>query len=109
MIESYACILTIFERIISSKMARIIYFGQRYGATLYQFATHPIYLIMPKTGDFCQITGIYRFSGHTDGSIGCHPILEEREIIRWRGETFPATKSCKKSTNWDLLEKHKVL
>jgi len=58
---------------------------------------------MPKTGEVCQRSGIYRFSGHTDGSIGCHPTYEEGEIPLSRGETFPPIRSCKKGAFWTFV------
>jgi len=55
---------------------------------------------MPKTGETCEIEGYYKFAGHIDDSIGCHPTYEEQEIPMHQGNTFPPIKSCRKGANW---------
>ncbi len=58
---------------------------------------------MPKTGETCHQTGIYRFAGHTDRSVGCHPTSEEHEIPLSNGETFPPIRSCGKGVFWQFI------
>jgi len=53
-----------------------------------------------KTGEVCQITGIYRYSGHPDGSTGCHPTWKENDIRLEKGKKFPPIGSCKKIAQW---------
>ena len=58
---------------------------------------------MPKTGEICERSGVYRFAGHTDGSVGCHPTSEEMEIPLSKGETFPPIRSCGKGAYWTFV------
>ena len=58
---------------------------------------------MPKTGEVANVSGIYRFAGHVDGSKGCHPTQDEREIPLAHGETFPPIRSCKKAAIWQFV------
>jgi len=53
-----------------------------------------------KSGDECLLAGIYRYSGHLDDSIGCHPKWEEHDITLEKGEKFPYVGSCKKIAQW---------
>ena len=55
---------------------------------------------MPKTGETCTRSGHYKFSGHADGSRGCHPTADENDIPMSVGKTFPPIKSCKKAAIW---------
>lgn len=56
---------------------------------------------MNKTGEICTKSGHYRFAGHTDGSIGCHETLNERDIPMKAGERFPPVKHCQKGAYWE--------
>ena len=58
---------------------------------------------MPKTGEICVISGHYKFSGHSDGSIGCHPTFDESGIPMYYGNTFPPIKSCGKGAFWTYV------
>ena len=58
---------------------------------------------MPKTGEICTKSGHYRFSGHTDGSVGCHPTSDEQDIPMVEGRTFPPIKSCGKGAYWTYV------
>lgn len=58
---------------------------------------------MPKTGEICQTSGWYKFSGHTDGSIGCHPTKDEQDIPMKAGNHFPPIKSCEKGAYWTYI------
>lgn len=58
---------------------------------------------MPKTGETCTFSGHYKFAGHTDGSIGCHPTLDESDIPMYKGNTFPPIKSCGKGAYWTYV------
>jgi len=55
---------------------------------------------MPNTGETCTRSGHYKFSGHMDGSVGCHPTLDEQDIPMHEGKTFPPIKSCGKGAIW---------
>lgn len=55
---------------------------------------------MAKTGETCTMSGHYKFAGHTDGSIGCHPTLNESDILIVKGNTFPPIKSHGKCAYW---------
>jgi len=55
---------------------------------------------MPKTGEICERSGVYKFSEHVDGSWGCHLTAEEHEIKFAKGERFPPIKSCGKAVDW---------
>lgn len=57
---------------------------------------------MPKTGETCQRSGVYRFAGHPDGSTACHT-AEENEIPLSKGETFPPIRSCSKAAFWTFV------
>lgn len=56
-----------------------------------------------KTGEKCITSGVYKFDGHTDGSMECHPTSDEKEIPLSEGETFPPIRSCKKGAYWVLI------
>ena len=58
---------------------------------------------MPKTSEICQTSGHYKFSGHTDGSSGCHPTSNESDIPMYRGNPFPPIKSCGKGAIWTYV------
>lgn len=58
---------------------------------------------MPKTGEICQVSGHYRFSGHIDGSIGCHETSNEQDIPMHKGDPFPPVKHCQKGANWTYV------
>ena len=53
-----------------------------------------------KTGEVCPLSGHYKFVAHTDGSVGCHETLDERDIPMRQGETFPPVKHCGKGAYW---------
>ena len=55
---------------------------------------------MNKTGETCQKPGYYKFSGHTDSSINCHPTSDERDIPMKLKNTFPPIRSCEKGAFW---------
>lgn len=55
---------------------------------------------MPKNGETCTKSGHYKFAGHTDGSKGCHPTIDEQDIPMTVGKTFPPIKSCNKGAFW---------
>ena len=55
---------------------------------------------MEKTGEICKVTGTYKWSGHTDGSISCGVTHNEYTIPMQQGKTFPPTKSCEKGAFW---------
>ncbi len=57
---------------------------------------------MPVTGDINNRSGIYTFAAHVDGSTGCHPSEDEREIPLAAGERFPPIRSCEKVAVWEL-------
>lgn len=57
---------------------------------------------MPVTGNLNDRSGIYEFAGHVDGSTGCHPSEEEREIPLAAGERFPPIRSCGKAAVREL-------
>ncbi|HWS20377.1 MAG TPA: hypothetical protein VN239_06785 [Nitrososphaera sp.] len=55
---------------------------------------------MPKIGQTNERgAAVYRFSSHPDGSTGCHPTSDEKEIPLAAGERFPAMRSCGKAAN----------
>jgi len=58
---------------------------------------------MQKTGEICRQSGVYRFTGHTDGSVGCHPTSKEDEISLSKEETFPPIRSCGKGAFWQFI------
>ena len=58
---------------------------------------------MPKTGEICQVSGNYKWSGHADGSITCGVTHEEYVIPMERGNPFPPTRHCEKGAFWTLL------
>jgi hypothetical protein len=55
---------------------------------------------MPKTGDKCTFAGYYKFSGHIDRSIRCHPTFDEHEILMSNGDVFPSLSICIKDAFW---------
>jgi hypothetical protein len=57
---------------------------------------------MPVTGNINDKSGIYNFAGHVDGSTGCPPTEDEREIPLAGGERFPPIRSCGKAAVWEL-------
>lgn len=58
------------------------------------------FLMEYKTGETCPLSGHYGFAGHQDGSVGCHPTSDERDIPMHFGDTFPPVKHCQKGAYW---------
>lgn len=58
---------------------------------------------MPVTGEICQTSGIYKWSGHSDGTINCHVTHNEYTIPMQSGNRFPPTKHCEKGALWTYL------
>ncbi len=55
---------------------------------------------MFKTGETCQVTGTYRYAGHTCNINGCHRKWDEYDIRVERGKKFPTVGSCFKPAEW---------
>ena len=53
-----------------------------------------------KTNQTCPLKGIYRYSGHTDNSAGCHPRWKETDVVLEKGDKFPRVGVCKKPAQW---------
>lgn len=60
-------------------------------------------MTLHKTGEICTVTGNYKFAGHVDGTIGCHPTWEEQVIPLDYGDRFPPIRSCGKGAYWQLV------
>lgn len=58
---------------------------------------------MPKTGEICQVSGTYKWSGHSDGSVYCGVTHNEYTIPMKKGDPFPPTKHCEKGAFWTFL------
>ena len=58
---------------------------------------------MAKTGEICQTSGWYKFAGHTDGNIGCHPTIDEQDIPMKSGNRFPPIRSCERGAYWNFV------
>ena len=58
---------------------------------------------MFKTGVTCEITGVYRYCGHSGTINGCHPKWEEKDIRVEKGEKFPPVGSCSKPAEWIFI------
>ena len=55
---------------------------------------------MDKTGEICSLSGHYKFAGHTDPSLKCHPTSNEMFIPMMFGARFPPVKSCEQGAYW---------
>jgi hypothetical protein len=50
-----------------------------------------------KTGDICQVSGIYRVLNHN--------VQHPKEITMVAGKEFPPCKECRRSVTYELKEK----
>jgi len=58
-----------------------------------------------KTGEKCEISGVYEFYRYTDGTKSPSPTYNEMLIPLSRLETFPPIRSNNKSCWWILKQK----
>jgi len=55
-----------------------------------------------STGQTCQESGVYEYSGHANGP-GCSVSPEQREIPLAKGNTFPPVRGCGHAARWKLI------
>jgi len=55
-----------------------------------------------RTGQLCQVSGIYAFDGYLDGTSYPAPTAEERRIPLSQHEVFPPIRSAGKGCWWKL-------
>lgn len=54
------------------------------------------------TGQVCEQSGVYAFSGHVGGG-DCAVSPAQREIPLSRGEVFPPVRGCGHAARWRLV------
>lgn len=61
--------------------------------------------IRGKTGERCQVSGVYQFDGYVDGSSSPTPTQDEREIALSAPNVFPPIRSTGKACWWKLTRR----
>lgn len=58
-----------------------------------------------KTGERCEVSGVYEFEKYVDGTVSPQPTVGEREIALSIHNVFPAIRSSGKACWWRLVRR----